>query len=349
MNCINSWKPFAGMVGANFTFAVVNILLKMVLNRGANMLVLTTYRQLISAIFLAPIACCMERKSFKELTPFTICALFFSGLMGGTLTQYPILIGLRYTSASFVSAFANVVPINTFLMALIFRQERVNMKCKSGKAKVLGTLICLMGTIVLILYKGKPLINNNASSQGVEAHHNTKNWVVGSLLVYAGGLSWSSWFIIQGRVGSNYPYKYSSTTLMSFFGAIQSAALCFIIERNTSIWRLKGALEIGTIIFSGIVGSGICYAVMSWCVKQRGPVFTSTFTPLVQIFSIVLGVPILHETIYLGSILGSILVVVGLYALLWGKSKEAQVCKTAPTTDKDEQTVLPVSNTPPRT
>ncbi|XP_019164995.1 PREDICTED: WAT1-related protein At3g30340-like isoform X5 [Ipomoea nil] len=347
MNCLNSWKPGLAMIGVNFALAVVNILFKIVLNRGVKQLVLATYRQAISAVFLAPIACCMERKSYKKLTTFTLCALFFSGLMGGTLTLYLFLIGLEYTSTSFACAFINIVPINTFLLALLFRQERINMKCKSGKAKVLGTLICLIGAIVLTLYKGKPLIN--ASSQGVEANHNTKSWVIGSLFLFAGSSTWSSWFLIQSWIGSDYPYQYSSTSIMSFFGAIQSTVLCFIIDRNTSIWRLKGSLEILAVIYAGIVGSSICYVVMSWCVKQKGPVFTSTFSPFIQIFAIVLDVSILHEQIHLGSILGSILVIVGLYALLWGKSKEAQVCKTAPIPDKDAQTVLPVTSTPPRT
>nr|GMD16679.1 WAT1-related protein At3g30340-like [Ipomoea batatas]GMD19876.1 WAT1-related protein At3g30340-like [Ipomoea batatas] len=227
-SCLNSWKPGVAMIGVNFALAVVNILFKIVLNRGVKQLVLATYRQSISAVFLAPIACCMER---------------------GTLTTNLFLIGLKYTSTSFACAFINIVPINTFLLALLFRQEKLNMKCKSGKAKVLGTLICLMGTIVLTLYKGKPL-TNNAPSSSIEAHHDTKSWVIGSLFLFAGCLTWSSWFIIQGRVMSDYPYKYSSTSIMSFFGAIQSAVLCFIIDRNTSIWRLKGSLEIWTIIYS---------------------------------------------------------------------------------------------------
>nr|GMD15367.1 WAT1-related protein At3g30340-like [Ipomoea batatas] len=189
MNCLNSWKPVVAMIGVNFALAVVNLLFKIVLSKGMNQFVLATYRQTISAIFLAPIACCLERESYKKLTTFTICALFFSGLMGGTITLYLSLFGLKYTSTSFACGFVNTVPIDTFLMALLFRQEKLNMKCKSGKAK-------------------------------------------------------------------------------------------------------------------GIVGSSICYAVMAWCVKQRGPVFTSTFSPFIQIFAIVFDVSIIHEQIYLGSILG---------------------------------------------
>lgn len=33
----------------------------------------------------------------------------------------------------------------------------------------------------------------------------------------------------------------------------------------------------------------------------------------------------LHENIYLGSVLGSILMILGLYILLWGKNRDASV------------------------
>lgn len=96
---------------------------------------------------------------------------------------------------------------------------------------------------------------------------------------------------------------------------------------------------------------------MSWCVKKRGPVFTAAFSPLVQIMAALIDIPILHENLYLGksvtssshfeycrstiflllipnltvfffdefdSLLGSLIVIFGLYILLWGKKKEMQ-------------------------
>lgn len=95
---------------------------------------------------------------------------------------------------------------------------------------------------------------------------------------------------------------------------------------------------------------------MSWCVEQRGPVFTAAFMPFVQIFGAGIDFTILHEQVYLGryrgvllliliscflvitllvlhalfrgvgSVLGSVLVIAGLYSLLWGKNKEARSC-----------------------
>jgi len=51
------------------------------------------------------------------------------------------------------------------------------------------------------------------------------------------------------------------------------------------------------------VGSGLCYVAMSWCVKQRGPVFTAAFTPLLQIFVAALDFSILKEEIYSGRLI----------------------------------------------
>lgn len=61
MKSFEEWKPFIIMVAINFAFAVVNILLKKVLEEGINHLVLVTYRLSISTMFLAPIGYFLER------------------------------------------------------------------------------------------------------------------------------------------------------------------------------------------------------------------------------------------------------------------------------------------------
>lgn len=331
MNSFGKWKPVFAMVAVNFALAIVNLLLKKVLNEGTNQLVIVTYRQSISAIFLGPIAYFWKRKSRPALTAYILCQLFFSALIGVTLTQYLFLLGLQYTSAMFSCAFINMVPVITFLLSLPFGLEKVNMKSNCGRAKVLGTVICIGGALLLTLYKGTPLNNPHSLATTHIANHanmmvsvKTKRWAIGSILNAAGCFFWSSWFLIQAKIGKSYPCQYSSIAILTFFGAIQSAILSLIIERNLGMWVLKGKLEILTVIYAGMVGSGLCYVAMSWCVKQRGPLFTSAFTPLIQIFVSIFDFSILHEQIYLGSILGSILVVTGMYVLLWGKTNEKQ-------------------------
>ncbi|KAL3501721.1 hypothetical protein ACH5RR_036170 [Cinchona calisaya] len=346
-DCFDRWKPAGVMLGVDFALAIVNIFFKKALNEGMSHLLIVTYRQSISTIFLTPIAYFHERKCWENLTGGLICGLFFSGLLGATLTQYFFLVGLKYTSATYTCAFINMVPVFTFILALLLRQENVNLKNISGRAKVLGTLICVGGALILILYQGKPVINAPKSPALMlqKAKQGTENWATGSIFLFIGGLLWASWFLIQARIGQSYPYQYTSTAMLSCFSAIQSAILCVTIERNTS-WALKGTFQIFSVIYAGTVGSGLCYVAMSWCVKQRGPVFTSAFSPFIQIFVAIFDVSLLHEQINLGSILGSILVIFGMYILLWGKSNEVDFHKSVPADQRNDGNcnyILPVT------
>ncbi|KZV16517.1 hypothetical protein F511_25990 [Dorcoceras hygrometricum] len=325
MNCMGSWKPVAAMVAVEFALSVVNILFKKAMDGGMNHGIILVYRQSISTIFLTPIACIWERSSWCKLNIWLLGQIFLCALFGMTLTQYLFLVGLDYTSATFMCAFINTVPVFTFVLALTFGMESVKMNSKSGKAKLLGTLTCIVGVLMLALYKGIPLLYSTADIG--QNRKKSRNWGVGSVFLCAGGLAWSSWFLIQARIGQNYPSQYSSTSIMSFFSAVQSVVLClFTIDRKnmSSVWILTGELEILSVVYAGVVASGVCYVVMSCCVKQKGPVFTSAFTPLIQIFAAVFDVAVLHEEIYLGSIVGSLIVIAGMYFLLWGKSRDEE-------------------------
>ncbi|KAM5571411.1 WAT1-related protein [Rosa sericea] len=334
MKGFDEWKPFIAMVAIDFAFAIVNILLKKVLDEGMNHLVLITYRLTISTIFLAPISYFWERNSRPKLTPRIVCYLFLSAIVGSSITQYFFLLGIQYTSATFACAFVNMVPMVTFIMAVPFGLEKVNLKCNSGRAKVLGTLVCLCGAAILTLYKGVPLFDHSKSTStqitmmdhGIKlsSTRNKERWTIGSIALVAGTLLWSSWFLVQSNISKLYPCQYSSTTIMNFFGAIQSGILGLCTSRNLSVWVLRGKAQVLTVMFAGMIASGLGFVGMSWCVKKRGPVFTAAFSPLVQIMAAVIGIPMFHEQLHLGSLLGSIIVIIGLYILLWGKKKEMQ-------------------------
>lgn len=84
-NFFENWNPVIIMLAIVFAFAVVNILLEKVLNEGMNPLVLITYRQLISILFIAPIAYFRERNSRTKLTGRILCDLFFSAIVGDSI------------------------------------------------------------------------------------------------------------------------------------------------------------------------------------------------------------------------------------------------------------------------
>ncbi|XP_066380998.1 WAT1-related protein At4g01440-like [Miscanthus floridulus] len=107
--------------------------------------------------------------------------------------------------------------------------------------------------------------------------------------------------------------------VLTFFIAIALRAMAMRKVRHASVWIITKKLEIVTILYSGIMASAAGFLLMTWCVHKRGPVFTAAFIPIVQIMVSVIDFFFLHEQLYLGSVLGSVLMIFGLYLLLWGK------------------------------
>ncbi|KAL0446575.1 UNVERIFIED_CONTAM: WAT1-related protein [Sesamum latifolium] len=289
MKSFAKWYPVIAMIAIDQAFAISNILLKKIVADGINRWVFITYRQLISAVFLSPLAFFFERGSRPKLTLSILCGLFISAIIGASVTQYLFLLGLEYTSATFSCAFLNMVPVVTFLMALPFgfvaltsmimldllqtekkniillfktfpfrcSFERVNIKYSSGRAKVVGALVCLGGAILLTCYKGMPLIHFSDPrpvAQSMEqhvkldSHVGKERWAIGSVALFAGTLCWSSWFLLQTNIGKRYPCQYSSTAIMASFSAVQSAILTLSIDRELSVWILKRKSDIFIIL-----------------------------------------------------------------------------------------------------
>ncbi|CAL9248023.1 unnamed protein product [Arabidopsis halleri] len=331
------WKAVLMMSMINIGLSVVNVMFKKMIDEGLNRMVATTYRLAVGTLFLIPFAIFLERHNRPKLTGRILCSLFFSALLGTSLVQYFFLIGLEYTSSTFSLAFSNMVPSVTFALALVFRQETLNIKSNVGRAKVLGTMICICGALVLTLYKGTALSREHNTAMQTHTRTDstgamTQKWAMGSIMLVISIIIWSSWFIVQAKISRVYPCQYTSTTILSFFGVIQSALLSLISERSISMWVVKDKFQVLALLYSGIVGSGLCYVGMSWCLRQRGAVFTSSFIPLIQVFAAIFSFSFLHEQIYCGSVIGSMVIIVGLYILLWGKSKDksASVTKQEP-------------------
>uniref|UniRef100_M8CBZ7 WAT1-related protein n=1 Tax=Aegilops tauschii TaxID=37682 RepID=M8CBZ7_AEGTA len=194
--------------------------------------------------------------------------LFLSALLGASLTQWLFFFGLRYTTATFASAFINMTPMFTFLLALPFKIEKLDVATRSGAGTITGTAVGLAGAILMALYQGPALTGTPTTD-----HHATAGahgggawrWAIGSAALLGGSASWSLWFILQSKIGTKYPALYSSTAWMFLLSTAQMAAM---------------------------IAAGI-------------------------------NVTVLHEQLHLGSVVGSALVVVGLYLVLWGKSNEA--------------------------
>ncbi|MED6198370.1 hypothetical protein PIB30_065712 [Stylosanthes scabra] len=212
--------------------------------------------------------------------------------------------------------------------------EKLNLTSAAGKAKVIGTIVGIGGAMLMTFYEGVQVkmlsfhINlfNNHHGSGAHGGSGGSLFLLGALSSLLSNASYALWLIIQAKMSRAYPYPYSITSLMCAMAALLSTLFTFCIDsKDLSLWKLGWNVRLLTVAYSGIVVSGVMVVVISWCIRKRGPLFVSVFVPLMLVVVAFAGSTILDENLYLGSIIGSLLIVCGLYLVLWGKSKEAAV------------------------
>ncbi|KAG5040616.1 hypothetical protein JHK85_013092 [Glycine max] len=165
----------------------------------------------------------------------------------------------------------------TSSLALIFESmEKLNVRTAAGKAKVMGTIIGIGGSMLLTFFKGQEI---NVKSFGTNLLQ--KNEQVVALHTDSG---------------------------KKFLGVLCGFGSCF----SFALW----------LIIQAIVASGLVVIVIAWCVRMRGPMFVSVFNPLMLVLVAVADSLMFGENLYVGSVMGAMLIVGGLYMVLWGKSKE---------------------------
>ncbi|KAA0065195.1 hypothetical protein IC582_006473 [Cucumis melo] len=345
----------AAMLALQFGYAGFHVVSRAALNMGISKLVFPVYRNVIALLLLLPFAYFIEKKDRPALTLNFVLQFFLLALVGITANQGFYLLGLDNTSPTFASCIQNSVPAITFLMAALLRIEQVRLNRKDGIAKVMGTICCVAGATVITLYKGPTIYSPGTTStvtlqdmaettsvmttlQGPGMFPSLgdakgKSWTLGCVYLIGHCLSWSAWLVLQAPVLKKYPARLSVTSFTCFFGLIQFLIIAVAFERDAQAWLFHSGAEAFSIVYAGVVASGIAFAVQIWCIDRGGPVFVAVYQP-VQTFVVALMASFaLGEEFYLGGIIGAVLIITGLYLVLWGKSEEKKILlihQTAP-------------------
>ncbi|CAL5417390.1 unnamed protein product [Camellia sinensis] len=341
-------KPYVMMVGLQCGAAGMFIITDATLKQGMSRYVLIVYRNAFAAITLAPFAFFFERKIRPKMTISIFWKIMVLAILEPLLDQNLSFLGMNLTSASYTTAIMNAVPAVTFLIAVILRLERVKIKEVRSQAKVLGTIVTFGGALAMTLYKG-PIINlfwsPKTSHIALSNDSSDKHWLSGTLCLLVGCVAWSCFFILQSITVNKYPAELSLAFWICLMGTVLSAALTLVAERHPGVWAVGWDSRLLAPVYSGVISSGITYYVQGLVMKTRGPVFVTAFNPLCMIIVAVLGSIILAEKLHLGTyIIGAIIITVGLYAVVWGKSKD-HVAPTLLTDDKDDVGELPIATT----
>ncbi|CAN6227127.1 unnamed protein product [Urochloa humidicola] len=329
-----SWSVEAVMLPASmvlvqaFTMGAL-LLSKLALNVGMEPFVLLAYRNLIGAIIVAPFAFYFDRAMIRKVNLKVVGWLSVSALFGIVLAMGLHYYGLRATTPAYSVDFLNLIPVVTFAMAVLFRLEKLAARTLPGRMKMAGTAICVAGTMLASLYKGRLLqppwpthLLRRHPAATAPAHH--RHMALGTVYLCGSCLAYALWFIVQVRVARLFPCKYLSTAIACVSGTAQALLIGAAVSPAAASWRLAWNLQLVAVVYSGAFNTGATFCLISWAISRRGPIYPSMFNSLSLVATTVLDSLLLGTVVSVGSLLGTLLIGIGLYAFLWGKGREMQ-------------------------
>ncbi|XP_061999489.1 WAT1-related protein At2g39510-like [Rosa rugosa] len=289
------------------------------------------YRMAITTALASPLAWYLERNSRPTMTIKVMAKIMLLSMFECSNPLFLILgspvmnlnlyyAGMDNSNATFTSAMCNMLPVLAFVMAWIFRLENVDYRHPRGLAKVLGTLVTLVGAILFTMVKGPSLTLPWARDH--EKNHSSQPKVKGALFLTLACFCCSCFMILQDNVLKSYPCKLSLTALICFWGMVEGAVVAVVVERGDSeAWSIHLDFKLLAAVYGALL-SGATYYVMGLVVKKKGPVFYWAFNPLATLLVAILGPFFLAQQLHTGSLIGAVTIVGGLYLVLWGKSRD---------------------------
>ena len=226
------------------------------------------------------------------MTPRRHLAAASAGLTGICLYYLLENIALGHTMASNVAVILTATPLFTALVArFVFRSgERL------GARFYLGFLVAMTG-ICLISFNGSRLSLNP----------------VGDMLAVTAGLVWAFYACLTSMMGrwGNSPIQITRVTFgwgllfmlpfMAYFGFSPDTA------------RLLKPVNLGNLLFLGLVASALCFTTWNMAVRSLGTVRASLYIYLVPVVTVAVSVAVLDEPLTFLSALGTALTLAGLF------------------------------------
>ncbi len=285
----------------------INFLVVKIGIRHLPVITFASFRIVAAAVFMLLIGpLCRRLPPFREswlssraagrtpLLPRDYWTFAYLGFFGVSVNQFFFTLGLRYTSVTHSSIIVGMAPINTLVLALLFRIEQPSLR------KVTGMLIALIGVITL------------SSGAGLSTHSPT---ILGDVITLLGSLGFAMYVVLGKRVAAKYD-PLTMTTWNFIFGglvllpvAIHSA---FALG-SLANWRAVPWQAWASIAFTGLFSSTLAYLFYFWLLRFLEASQLAAFSYLLPVSASALSIGILHERGSWPELLGAALALFGVY------------------------------------
>ncbi|KGN51273.1 WAT1-related protein At2g39510 [Cucumis sativus] len=325
-------KAYLGVIAIRTADSGLIVIAKIALNHGMSPQVYSLYRYFVASIVVAPFCFLSYRKGPRPRMTWCILAkILLLGTMESVVITNTYFTGLKYVTPTFSTAMSNCIPALSFFFAWIFGMEKVDIRRFSSQVKIIGTAVTVGGAMIMTFVEGPkfrfPWTNEHNSlhnhSSTPPSNVNNQDSFKGVILVTIAILGASVSCIIQAIVLKSYPLGLVVTFMVCIVGVVEGTVVALAKEwNNPPVWSIHFDFQLLAFLYAGIMMSGFSYFIQGVVLEAKGPVFLTIFFPLSTIIVAIISSFAISEVLSLGKVMGALVIIIGLYLVLWGKTKD---------------------------
>ena len=218
------------------------------------------------------------------------------GVSGGSLYFLAENSSMNYTTTTNTSLIVSLSPlVATFLISLFYQSQRLN------RVQTMGTLMAALGVIVVVL-NGRFVLHLSP---------------LGDSLAFSAALCWGFYSLLMIRANQRYDtlfitrkvFFYGLLSMIPYFLVFSDEAWIF----TSSIFHFFNFSILLNLLFLSCVASMGCYLAWNWVLKKLGAVVATNYVYFNPVTTILFAWAILSEQITIFFLLGTSLILVGMY------------------------------------
>lgn len=251
---------------------------------------LTFLRFFIATVILYIIRKWFNAGEIYNLQVKDLPVFLFTGIIGMVVYHVFFFSALKYTTAINSSIIAAMNPIFTVIIAFLFVKQKIT------KRMLLGIIISFTGVVLTITSGNLDLILQLSFNYG-------------DVLMLIAVCSWAAYSVFSKSKGGHIP-----AMALTYYSFLVCTISCIPLVIWDKPWQWISEVPFsafGAVIYMSVFASVMGYLIQQIAIREIGPGRTSIFVNLVPVFSIMLSIIILGETLELIKIFTATIIIIG--------------------------------------
>lgn len=218
------------------------------------------------------------------------------GVTGGSLYFLTENSAMNYTTTTNTSLIVSLSPlIATALISIFYKSERLN------RVQIAGTLMAALGVVIVVL----------------NGHFVLHLSPFGDSLAFSAALCWGFYSLLMIPANQKYDTVFI-TRKVFIYGLLSMIPYYMLNPVEAGIFISPSTFHpslsiILNLLFLGCVASMLCFVAWNWVLKKLGAVVATNYVYFNPVTTILFAWAILSEQITLYFLLGTALILIGMY------------------------------------